>query len=301
MTGFDYSAWAAPIDRTAFDAFVGDAKSAQLQPEPDGPGSSSSQTSVSVGIASGVVGAAMLAVTLVYRAMGGEGFLVAVGLIVAVAGFCGAIYLLIRNGARFAERWRMYYRATWFAGSNGLEYVVRQAVPNYDGMLFHMPSDRHETNYVYVRRDSPVIETGQMCHTYNLRGGRRGSRTRLWGYVVVELSFEVPSRSVLRSNAEHNEAAMSLKFAQKVGDATPLSDSHTLYSPPESAPVSRQLFTPELLGRIGSLETRFGPVNAEVTGNHLYVFSKKPFDLYDATTVRLVFDTIAAALASDVA
>lgn len=85
-------------------------------------------------------------------------------------------------------------------------------------------------------------------------------------------------------------------WAQKLGPAIPLSDTHTLYSPPECAEVAKQVFTPQLVTRIQALEKKYSPVNGELYGNHLYVFSKKPFDMYDRKVVRLVFDTVAAAV-----
>lgn len=296
MSPIDYSAWTRPLDQAEYREFVSRAKAAQQQPESDGPGSLSTQRAMSVALVSAVLGALVVALSLLNVGVGNGMSLTVAGFAVAAFLIGGAVYLAARNCSRFWRRWQLYYRANEFAQDNRLEFSVTKAAPEYDGMLFRMPAEAHRADYVFTGRLTSPIEAGQLCHTYTVPNTRNNTRTRRWGYIAIELSTAAPARAVLRSSDKGSDTVMALRFAQSVGSATPLTAVHTLYCPPESSAVASEVFNAELMATIESLEQKYGPVNAELVGDHLYVFTPKAFDMYDAETVRLVFDTIAAAL-----
>lgn len=295
MTGYDYTAWTVALDQAGYRRFIADAKSRSQQPEVT---YNSARARFYLGVCCLVLFGGFFALAFAWRPTLGA-YLSTSGAIAFGLALCLGIYITAQALPRFVRRWRLFYRATRFAEANGLEFLVRAPTPDYDGMLFHMPSTENEREYVFTRQGSPLAEAGTMRHTYeSYRNPQKDPRTRLWGYFVVELEVDVPSRVVLRTNAKKGVTAMSLEFAKKTGDPTVLDEVYTLYAPPECAAVARQVFSPELMEHIRRLEKRLSPVNAELRGNHLYVFSRKPFDMYNPKIVRLVFDTIAAAQAT---
>lgn len=155
VTGFDYSAWTAPLDQTGYKAFIAQAQAAEQEPEPAGPDTSSSQTSFYAAIGGGVIGLIFLTLALANWSIGNGAFLSVSGLVVAAGLIAGAIYLLSRNGARFRHRWQLFYRATQFARDNELDFAVQKPMPDYDGMLFRMRGDEHETYYAFSKPNPP--------------------------------------------------------------------------------------------------------------------------------------------------
>lgn len=295
MTGYDYAAWSAPIDRADFAAFVSAAKARSQNPDPAGPGATGSRSGVNSGIALLVLGAFGLALGFVNLALRNNIVLVIAILIVGAAMFVIGGIGLISEGPKFAKRWRLYYRAARFARANGLEYLVQKPISNYDGLLLQLPDDKRDAIYAYTSLAAPVIEAGQMRKSFD--AGRGRTQAQLWGYIVIDLPHSIGAPAILRSNAPGNNKIISLTVAQSIGTAFALSDSFTLYCPQEAEATARAVFfRPEFVTHVSALNARYGPVNAELYGNHLYVFSRKPFDMYDPTTVRLVFDTVAAAV-----
>lgn len=292
-----YSAWNEPIAGADFRAFVMAAKARGRSPESNGLGGDPAKGGFFTGvwlIAGGLFG------VLLWMALAGDPAYRLIGILCLIvvgfgAGGLGVICALL-YAPRFLRRWRLFYRASIFARDNGLEYLVQAPVPGYDGMVFNIPSAKRGANYILRKPDSPVAEAGQLCYLHNVPNTNRPvTKTRKWGYIAIELPVSAPERVILRSNAAASEHSVELAFAQKISSGIMLNDVYTVFSAPKSDPIARQVFTPELLVRIQALEQKFSPVNAELRGNHLYIFSlNKPFYMYKSKHVRLVFDTIAA-------
>lgn len=294
----DYAALTGAIPRADYQAFRTSAKGRGQEPESTGLGADSSKQGVGIWGGGVLISLVIVVVSSVLAGNSAYEILGVAGLV--VFGLVGvfSLAMLVPLAPRFPRRWQLFFRTAKFAEDNGMRLIMQGPLPDYDGLLFHLSSKKAGVNYVLRTKEAPLVEAGQLCRVYDVKGGNATMRRR-WGYIVVEVPVNASSRVILRSNTRVSESAVSVSYAQKVGPAIDLDDVFTLYSPADSVATARQVFTPELLSHLHELEKHFSPVNAELHGNRLYVFTlKKLFDFYKPRDVRLVFDTVAAARAA---
>lgn len=289
---FDYSAWTDAPDPAAVKELGTQARGRGINPEGDLLGKGASSGGVVAGTAALITGVLGTIVGLLFLGNGGGVFAIVIVVILALFGVFGLV-LVLRALPRYSQRWTKYYRAVRFARSNGLDFTVQRSAPEYPSMPFARAVLKRTTLYVFSRANPPGFEAGQLRNT---TGSSKSSKSVEWGYITVDLDEEAPARVLVRSNSSENDGIVGPDRAALAGPASRLNDEFTQFCPPESAAVARSVFAAELLERLTALERHSGPLNVELIAQGLYVTAAKPFDMYDPDTVRLVFDTIAAAV-----
>ena len=201
----------------------------------------------------------------------------------------GAVAIIWWLAKRYVRPLRS--RTTWirldrFARANNLRFAPWSAAPKYPSAFFAVGADLYVYDHV-SSIEGPFFDLGNFAYQVGRRGAESVEHRR--GFVAVHLDHAV-DQFVLDARSDDVLGFSSLPIAvprdQRVELEGDFARSFTLYAPAGRERAALELFDSTMLGTIADLGVE---VDLETNGEWLFAYSRKPFDMSNATTVQSLF------------
>ncbi len=177
-----------------------------------------------------------------------------------------------------------YLRLYRFAEANDLGFATNTDVPGYPGAIFGIGSGRTITERL-SRSSGPSVDIGDLRYT---TGSGKNRTTHNWGYVAIKLDRMLP-QMILDARANNffgTNLPVTFSRSQVLSLEGDFDRYFTLYCPKEYESDALYVFTPDLMARLVDEAALF---DVEIVDDWMFLYSAKPFDLADRTTLERVF------------
>jgi riboflavin transporter FmnP len=208
--------------------------------------------------------------------------------VIVIGGLITAITIAARHFTN--GEWLKWLRLTQFAADNGLRFRTRDPNPSYSGMIFHIGDSRASFDHLNSTTGRYFDFGGFIYGT----GSGKSRETHRWGYIALQLDRQLPN--MVLDSKENNgifgisNLPITFNKDQILSLEGDFNEHFTLYCPQEYETDALYVFTPDLMALLIDDANSF---DVEIVDDWMFVYSKTPFDLLNATVVARLFTIIA--------
>ncbi len=206
-----------------------------------------------------------------------------IAVLIATMVVASGVMVAFRLGGGHAT-WARLVRLSRFTQANNLSFKANGVVPDYPGAIFGIGSARRVPERI-SRASRPSIDLGNLNYT---TGSGKNRTVHRWGYLAIKLDRMLPNMVLDAKSNNFFGSNLPIKFSrsQVLSLEGDFDKYFTLYCPREYERDALYVFTPDLMARLIDEAAQF---DVEIVDDWMFVYSSRPFDLINATTIARVF------------